>query len=93
MLNPHKSGILRIRNRAGKTKKIKNCANILEVKEYKYLRININQSLNFKELIKKIKIESKYLKYNLRKAKNTKLTPRSRRLLLKTIYIKMVTYG
>ena len=93
MLNPQKSGIQRILNRAGKTKKIKNCANILEVKEYKYLGININQSLNFKELIKKIKIKSKYLKYNLRKAKNTKLTPRSRRLLLKTIYIKMVTYG
>ena len=93
MLNPQKSGILRIRNRAGKTKEIKNCANIPEVKEYKYLGINKNQSLNFKELIKKTKIKSKYLKYNLRKVKNTKLTPRLRRLLLKTIYIKMVTYG
>ena len=93
MLNPQKSGIQRIINKAGKTKEIKNCANIPKVKEYKYLGININQSLNFKELIKKIKIKSKYLKYNLRKLKNTKLTPRSRRLLLKTIYIKMVTYG
>ena len=93
MLNPQKSEILRNINRAGKTKEIKNCANIPEVKEYKYLGITINQSLNFKELIKKIKIKSKYLKYNLRKPKNTKLTPRSRRLLLKTIYIKMVTYG
>ena len=75
MFNPQKSGILRILNRAEKTKKIKNCANILEVKEYKYFGININQSLNFKELIKKIKIKSKYLKHNLRKTKNTKLTP------------------
>ena len=76
MLNPQKSVILRILNRAGKTKKI--CANIPEAKEYKYLGININQSLNFKELIKKIKIKSKYLKYNLKKVKNTKLTPRSK---------------
>ena len=83
MLDPQKSGILRILNRAGKTKEIKNCANIPEVKEYKYLGINKNQSLNFKELIKKIKIKSKYLKYNLRKVKNTKLTSRLRRLLLK----------
>ena len=33
------------------------------------------------------------MKYNLRKVKNTKLTPRSRGLLLKAIYIQMVTYG
>ena len=48
ILNPQKSGIL---SRAGKTKEIKNCANIAEIKEYKYLGITINQSLNFKELI------------------------------------------
>ena len=55
MLNSQKSGILGILNRAGKTKEIKNCANIPEVKEYKYFEITINQSLNFNEIIKKLK--------------------------------------
>ena len=61
-LNPIKSGILRALNRAGKIKGIKNIAKIPEVTEYKYLRLTINQGLNFKGLTSKIKSKSNYMR-------------------------------
>ena len=68
-LNPHKSGIMRILNKSGKVKGIKNAANIPEVGKYKYLGITINQSLNFKDIIELISKKTKYMKYQLRKNK------------------------
>ena len=70
-LNPHKSGIMRILNKYGKVKEIKNAANILEVGKYKYLGITINQSLNFKDIIELISKRTKYMKYQLKKIKHT----------------------
>ena len=61
-LNPIKSGILRVLNREGKIKGIKNIAKIPEVTEYKYLGLTINQSLNFKGLTSKIKLKSNHMR-------------------------------
>ena len=92
-LNPHKSGIMRILNKSGKVKGIKNAANIPEVGKYKYLGITINQSLNFKDIIELISKRTKYMKYQLRKIKHTWLSPRARRILLKSIYIQIISYA
>ena len=92
-LNPIKSGILRVLNRAGKIKGIKNIAKIPEVTEYKYLGLTINQSLNFKGLTFKIKSKSNYLRKQINKIKYTALSPKARKLILKTIYYQMITYG
>ena len=92
-LNPIKSGILRVLNRAGKIKGIKNIAKIPEVTEYKYLGLTINQSLNFKGLTSKIKSKSNYMREQINKIKYTALSPKARKLILKTIYYQMITYG
>ena len=92
-LNPIKSGILRVLNRAGKIKGIKNIAKIPEVTEYKYLGLTINQRLNFKGLTFKIKSKSNYMREQINKIKYTVLSPKSRKLILKTIYYQMITYG
>ena len=92
-LNPIKSGILRVLNRAGKIKGIKNIAKIPEVTEYKYLGLTINQSLNFKGLTSKIKSKSNYMREQINKIKYTALSPKALKLILKTIYYQMITYG
>ena len=51
MINPKKSGIMRILRMEGKVKEINNILGIPEVKEYKYLRILISQSMKFKGVI------------------------------------------
>ena len=45
-LNPEKSGIMRILNKEWKARGIVNVANISEVAKYKYLGIELNQSLS-----------------------------------------------
>ena len=61
-LNPIKSGILRVLNREGKIKNIKNIAKIPEVIEYKYLGLTIKQRINFKGLTSKIKSKFNYMR-------------------------------
>ena len=51
-INPSKSGILRILNRSGKAKGIPNVLNISEVTSYKYLGVEINQTISLNEHIK-----------------------------------------
>ena len=92
-LNPIKSSILRVLNRAEKIKGIKNIAKIPEVTEYKYLGLTINQSLNFKGLTSKIKLKSNYMREQINKIKYTVLSLKVRKLILKTIYYQMITYG
>ena len=85
-LNPEKSGIMRILNKEGKARKIINVANIPEVTKYKYLGIELNQSLSLQGFWNKVKQKTALLVKNCNKIKNSMLTPRSRRILLKTIF-------
>ena len=92
-LNPEKSGVMRLLKRSGKIKGIKNIANIPEVLEYKYLGLTINQSLNFNAITTKIKVKTRYWTEMIRKIRSTKLSPKARKILLKTIYYQLITYG
>ena len=61
IVNPSKSGILRILNRKRKTPGIVNPLNIPEVDKYNYLGITITQSLKLHDHVIKLRITEKYL--------------------------------
>ena len=84
---------MRILNRTGKAKGIQNIANIPEVIQYKYLGIELNQSLSLRGLKTRIKQKTTQLTEHIRKIRNTRLSPRARKFILKTIYIQMIAYG
>ena len=66
IINENKSGILRILKRAGKAKIVENKLNIPEVTAYKYLGVQINQSL-------KIDLYNKFIPQKIASIKNQTL--------------------
>ena len=91
IVNPSKSGILRILNRKGKTPGIVNPLNIPEVDKYNYLGIAITQSLKLHDHEIKLRITEKYLgaRINILASyiKNTKVKKLLYKALVKSKWI------
>ena len=92
-INENKSGILRILKRAGKAKVVENKLNIPEVTAYKYLGVQINQSLKIDFHNKFIRQKIASIKRNTQTLKSSLINLKSRMTLYKTVIIPQLTYA
>ena len=90
-INENKSGILRILKRAGKAKIVENKLNIPELTAYKYLEVQISQSLkiDFHNNFIRQKIAS--IKRNTQTLKSSLINLKSKMTLYKTVIILQLT--
>ena len=92
-INSEKSGIMRILNRKGKSKGIKNKLDIPEVLSYPYLGIIINQSLRLKEHEQKLRSFEKLMNLKINMIGRILKKTRSKRILFKTLIKSKLSYG
>ena len=84
-INPTKSGILRILNRSRKAKGIPNSLDIPEVTSYKYLGVEINQTIGLNEHIKILRQTEEKLMKGINILKPSLVSTESRFMVYKII--------
>ena len=92
MINKDKSGILRIMQKSGKITEIKNWLNISEVSTYKYLGININQSILLKNHQIYIKAKVDEIKKRVIMLRPSLVSLDSKMNAYKTVFLPQVNY-
>ena len=93
IVNPQKSGIMRILNRRGKCNKIQNSLDIPEVDTYWYLGVTLSQTLKPTEHEIKIRNVETFLCRRIGILRATMINTKSRFLLFETIMKSKVSYA
>ena len=93
MVNKEKSDILRIIKRSGKITEIKNWLNIPEVSAYKYLGININQSILLKNHQIYLKAKLDGIKRRVIMLRPSLVSLESKMKAYKTVFLLKVNYA
>ena len=92
-INPSKSGILRILNRRGKAKGIPDALDIQEVTSYRYLGVEINQTIKLNGRIYTLRLLEEKLTNKINILRPSLVTIESKFLVFKTIIKAKLCYA